>query len=375
VASTPDAGDEGGAQPGRPEPFTSFAETMAGAEATEPGAPKRWLAALLSFLLPGLGHFYSRRFVAGLLWFAAPLVLTVALAASSGAAGRAIGFGGMGLLWLSLLLAPRVAAPVEVLRRASRPIRAWDTQWLILAGVGMLAVGQGTRRWLVTRYVEAFRIPSAAMAPALLPGDHVFAEARTIERPVARGDIVVFDFPEDPAKAFVKRAVGVPGDRIEIRAGALWINGWQVPRCELGTVSAAAPSYLAGQRAALEYLGDAAYVVLGGTGFGDQGPFAVQPEELFVLGDNRDNSLDSRMWAAGRGAGVPFGNLRGRVLFFWWSQDPTAGPRWDRLGLPAAAVHLPRGLEGLAGALERCMAARPARTTPPEGLASGPHQK
>jgi signal peptidase I len=100
-----------------------------------------------------------------------------------------------------------------------------------------------------------------------------------------------------------------------------------------------------------------------------QGPYRVAPGEVWVLGDNRNNSSDSRAWYGGRGGGVPYANIKGRAMFVWMSFGPNGGVTWDRLfthvlGKP----RLPKGApDELVRAIDKCVAERPplAQTTPP----------
>ena len=121
----------------------------------------------------------------------------------------------------------------------------------------------------------------------------------------------------------------------------------------------------------VEFLDDEAYLTLydrASGGYGEyQGPFVVKPGEVYVMGDNRNNSHDSRMWFGGAGGGVPFANIRGRALFVWLSY---ADQHMDstRLGAPVMGrPRLPRAMVGLEPALTKCLRERPPidKTTPP----------
>jgi len=185
--------------------------------------------------------------------------------------------------------------------------------------------------------VEPFRIPSGSMMPTLLIGDFILVNkyeygirlpvlnTRVIEngRP-GRGDIIVFRYPEDPSVPFIKRVVGVPGDHVVYRDKTLYLNGQPVPQ----SASAAVP----GAGAALpmtEELGDRRHEIL--VDPYRQGPEAdtlVPPGHYFVLGDNRDNSRDSRYWGF-----VPDKNLIGRAFFIWMNLSfKNGGVKWKRIG-------------------------------------------
>jgi signal peptidase I len=250
--------------------------------------------------------------------------------------------------------------------------------------------------------IEAFKIPSGSMIPTLMIGDHIFvakyaygpllpmSDKRMYSRlPPARGDVMVFKFPENIDQDFIKRAVALPGDKLEALDGRLVINGWLAPHCHVG-------SFDAGQGASgelyLEYLGDRAYLTMFGNPPGTdaceadgdcgsgaacrggvcghlQGPYYVAENEVWVMGDNRGNSHDSRSWRNGLGAGVPFQNIKGRAMFVWlsWDEDGSLAP--DRLFVSVMGQpQLPAGASPtLVKALARCMEQRPsvAAATPP----------
>jgi len=238
--------------------------------------------------------------------------------------------------------------------------------------------------------VEAFKIPSGSMIPTLQVGDHIFvnkltygplvpwARTRLFPRlPPQRGDVIVFEFPENREQDFIKRTIAIPGDRLEVRDGHPYLNGWRVPTCPIGTYVYRESDTSIQRKAdlAIEYLEDKAYLTLYErtflTGTGElQGPYNVRPGEVWVLGDNRNNSHDSRGWFEGKGGGVPFANIKGRALFVWLSFDSTGKIAWERIlvnvmGKPKLP---PEQAAQLAAGVEKCYTQRPplAETTPPQ---------
>ncbi len=158
--------------------------------------------------------------------------------------------------------------------------------------------------------VQAFKIPSGSMEPTLLVGDHLlvnkfiyginlpFIERKfLVYKEPQRGDIVVFIFPKDKKKDFIKRVVGAPGDTVEIRRKKIYINGelWDDSH---GVYRDAEVTGLVPRD--------------------NFGPVVVPPEHVLVMGDNRDRSYDSRFWGF-----VPFNQIKGKALILYWS--------WDRL--------------------------------------------
>lgn len=184
-----------------------------------------------------------------------------------------------------------------------------------------------------TFVVQAFKIPSGSMETTLLVGDHIFVNkflygyhipytnGRVLEfsKP-KRGDIIVFVFPEDPKKDFIKRVIGVPGDTVEIREKQVILNG--MPLEEPYT------RYADGRKI---------------DGFvrtrDNMPPLTIPPGRYFVMGDNRDRSYDSRFWGF-----VDEDAILGKAMFIYFSIDWSLGihwyqvwrypelVRWDRIG-------------------------------------------
>jgi len=172
-----------------------------------------------------------------------------------------------------------------------------------------------------TFVVQAFKIPSESMKPTLLVGDRILVNkfiygiripligkrAFPLSAP-QRGDVIVFIFPQDRSKDFIKRVIGLPGDKVEIRGREIYINdhlivdpwGVYVPE---------------------DFIGSKNY-----------GPEMVPPHSLFVMGDNRNNSQDSRYWGF-----VPLDDVLGKAFIRYWSWDwqsfsLASKVRWGRIG-------------------------------------------
>ncbi len=169
---------------------------------------------------------------------------------------------------------------------------------------------------------EAFEIPSSSMETTLLPGDHVLVNKFVYgkhdgpwrrllpHRDLALEDVAVFRSPETPAIDLIKRVTGLPGDRVEVKDKALHRNGeavaepWAIHRDpRVYTRESGAPDAVRRRD--------------------DFGPFDVPRESFFAMGDNRDESQDSRAWGA-----VEQGLLRGRAVLVYWSYDTEAAPRF-----------------------------------------------
>jgi signal peptidase I len=173
-----------------------------------------------------------------------------------------------------------------------------------------------------TFIVQAFKIPSGSMIPTLAIGDHIlvnklsygvripFWEDYLLEFDTPdRGDVIVFIFPEDRSKDFIKRVVAVGGDSVEIRQKKVYINGKPV----------ADPH---------AYFKDGDFTGEIQPGQNNFGPRTVPTGHLFVMGDNRDSSHDSRFWGF-----VNNDDVRGKAFLIYWSWDGTdRWVRWERLG-------------------------------------------
>jgi signal peptidase I len=249
-----------------------------------------------------------------------------------------------------------------------------------------IGIAVGVALLLRAFVVEAFKIPSGSMLPTLQIQDHIFVNkfvygptlpfvnARVFENlPPRHGDVMVFANPQNPNEDFIKRVIALPGDTLEVDNGHPIINGWQVPRCLVGDYDFREGAEFSTKRGELyvEFLGEYSYLTLfeEDRREGPQGPYTAKAGEVWVLGDNRNNSSDSRAWFGGRGGGVPFANIRGRAMFVWLSFDPDGGFAFDRwltnvMGKP----RLPKGAAPeLFSGIEKCLAERPPveKTTPP----------
>jgi signal peptidase I len=190
---------------------------------------------------------------------------------------------------------------------------------------------------------EPFRIPSDSMMPTLLDGDFIFVNKFTygLRLPVLnteivalgepqRGDVVVFRLPADPATNYIKRLVGLPGDNIIVRDKRIYVNG-ELQSVELDGMSEPYGSTPAAQ-IGIERLGDTEHRTLYIPGRPSIDFNDVVPEgHFFFMGDNRDNSRDSRFPEVGF---VPAENVVGKAVRVWLNWDLPNAPLWERIGEP-----------------------------------------
>ena len=251
--------------------------------------------------------------------------------------------------------------PVEVaVTPAKKEEGWWETVKVIIEAL-LIA--------LVVRTVlfQPFNIPSGSLVPTLLVGDYLFVSkyaygyskhsfpfspdlfnGRLLGSPPKRGDVVVFKLPRDGQTDYIKRVIGLPGDKIQMKEGRLYINGEIVPRTPIAKAQTEDFYGREGEVPTYEETlpGGVKHTIIeiqGDTGFYDNtGVYEVPPNNYFMMGDNRDNSTDSRVAPDQGGVGyVPFENLVGRaeLIFFsvgkgepawaFWEWPWTV--RWDRM--------------------------------------------
>ena len=310
-----------------------------------------WARVLASFLLPGLGQALTGRRMRAIVWGIAGFVAVVAIAWS------------IWMLYLGIALRLAAAGDAYVCTRkpAASSILATVTS-SVLGGLGLVYFLVG---------FEAFRAPSTSMLPTIAQGDKLYVEVVSKHvRDVGRGEVIVFHQPCSPNRDYLKRVVAVAGDTIEVRCGVIYVNGKAVPAELVAAERTYHETDGRGERfprqvsVYRETLGDTTYEIYdetgrpnrhdqrddreyphdrarscrdaGDAGLGESEPNPAQPAlavvvtkqyaaacelrahvvvppgTLFVMGDNRDNSNDSRFWGV-----VPVDLVVGRVVGVW----------------------------------------------------------
>ncbi len=196
---------------------------------------------------------------------------------------------------------------------------------------------------------EPFRIPSDSMMPTLFDGDFIFVSKYSygLRLPVSntlliatgtpqRGDVIVFRLPPNPKINYIKRLIGLPGDRIRVdENNQLYVNGNLMPQ-ERGAIYSGPKQDLAnyaGAPTAIEQLGAKRHLIMFANGGVKTGEWVVPPKHYFFMGDNRNNSKDSRFQDDSDAPGfVPEQNLVGKAVRIWLNLDTRDGPLWRRVG-------------------------------------------
>ena len=280
-------------------------------------------AALLSLFLPGLGQVYARRVRAGALFAAASIVidgLFVALVQANGPATLTPAALAVFVTLAFATLALNVTAAVHAWRTVRRGRDPEYPGWRRSAwtwGAGLLAINlvfevlPGDFDW------NAFIVPSESMLPTLQIGDRfVTLDSEAARAALVPGNVIVFLLPRDGRTNYVKRLVATQGQTVEMRHGILWIDGRAVTHEDLG------PAGEGVRRWRLTLPNGRRYVVLktdAGGMLDDTPAVTLGPGQLFVMGDNLDNSLDSRVPAAV--GPVPRDLVVGRAAVIFWSRD------------------------------------------------------
>ncbi len=292
-------------------------------------------AAVLSVITPGLGQLYNgmpRRAMAFLIiaFLSIAVLNAIASSVSIWSSAAFIVGGILAILTICFYLFVIIDAYRGAVRVGQLELRRYN-RWYVYLLVIAIAGGLHTAIDFSPIDGHAYSIPSASMVPTLVPGDRIFVSTGAYRKgPPERGDVVVHVLGNPSRGTYVKRVVGLPGDRIQIRDGILRINDAPALREPLEDAPQPGSSQTRSREPGTQYVetitGGRQYRIIE---FGDTSrldntqEFLVPEGHYFAIGDNRDNSNDSRHPNVGF---IPRENLRGRVLYVYWADD------WSRIG-------------------------------------------
>jgi signal peptidase I len=258
------------------------------------------IAAVLSLVAPGLGQLYNGQILKGIIFFLAILLIPTILFLA-GLQSQFLGLAAILVFTFCLWLFVIVEAFFAAKRKKEVVLKGYNKWYLYLL---IILLVNGT--YFIPRdFTEDFasgvlgfrvyRIPAGSMEPTLLIGDYLITDSKYFKKnELQRRDLVIVQYPKEPSRDFIKRVIALEGEKIEIKNKQVYINDEVLPE-----------SYVVHN----DVNSDVAIR-------DNFGPEVVPPNHCFVLGDNRDNSMDSRFWGS-----IPLGNIKGKPLYIYWAKD------------------------------------------------------
>lgn len=324
---------------------------MTAADMAVPGpqaTPKPLLAMAGSLAMPGLGQVYLGDPVRGAMFLVA-VAFAVPFAARLGLAAPPRLLSMVTLLGVAAAVGIYLWSAVDAFRRAARAVvvaPSWRRPgvYLLYATMGYALVLSPSTTYVRDNLLETFVVPTGSMMPTIVPGDRILADKRVGRREgvkLWRGALAVFIYPNDRTSVFIKRVIGLPGDRIDIDGPRLRVNGKDAAS-EGGNVEMGTTTSPPGLRLAAERGDRGDYHVLWPTteaargehpgadrssGSAAPSSFVVPDGQVFVLGDNRAAALDSRRFGT-----VPLADIQAVARQVWFSSHRGEGVRWGRIG-------------------------------------------
>lgn len=253
------------------------------------------LASILNVLASPVGHVYVGRSLRGVVILSTALLVTL-LFGWAGAANALWSFYSFQFIYIAVYLIVIVDGGILAYRSGAYNLKRynrWYIYVLLILFVGLINSQVFSHRGKIVG-LDNHRILSVNMAPLLQTGDFIATDTRKnySENKPARGDVITFIYPKDPSVIYIKRVIALPGEKIFIKNGIVHINGEAIDEPYVSSASN------------IKYYSQ------------DMPEIKIPNDHLFVLGDNRDNSNDSRFWGM-----LPIDDVVGKSTLVWYSQD------------------------------------------------------
>jgi signal peptidase I len=256
------------------------------------------VAAILSSLAPGLGQFYNGQIIKGIIFLLSLMLLPIIMF-RIGLHHSFYGLAIILLIFMSYLLFIIGDAFFTARKKKEFVLKSYN-KWYIYLLLILLAnsIALVPTNFLMNKVLgfNTCKVPTGSMEPTLHVGDFLVADFKYFRKnELQRGDLVILQYPKDPEKIFIKRIIALEGEKIEIKSKQVYIN--DAPLSEGYKI----------------HLDNEFY-----PGRDNYGPAVVPSDHCFVLGDNRDKSMDSRHWDS-----LPLKNIKGKPLYIYWARDIT----------------------------------------------------
>jgi len=254
------------------------------------------VAAILSSLAPGLGQLYNGQIIKGIIFLLSLILLPIIMFRI----GLYYSYYGLIIILLILMffllfiIGEAFFTAIKNKEFIPKSYNKWYIYLLIILLINSIVLIP--TNFLTNKVLgfSAYKMPTGSMEPTLRIGDYLVADLKYFKKnKLQRGDLVILQSPEDPAKIFIKRIIALEGEKIEIKSKQVYINDVRLPE---------------GYKV---HLDNEVY-----PGRDNFGPVIVPSDYCFVLGDNRDKSMDSRHWDS-----LPIKNIKGKPLYIYWARD------------------------------------------------------
>jgi len=298
--------------------------------------PYPLVAVAASLVMPGLGQLYAGQPLRGLAClFTVALLPTWICQLALWSPGHALAWlVALGVLVCLVLYALAARQAFRLAKHAPAERAPWQRPWVyvLVVAVSYTFVLIPFTAHVREDLLETFVAPTASMLPTIMPGDRFLADKRVNRLggiALRRGDVALFVYPNNRTQVFVKRIIGLPGDTIELRGREVWVNGQSLSRGPVVDLGDPVRNRMLETHVAIAEQGDGhGYTVLWRKDVElPQSNFVVPSGQVFVLGDNRDASVDSRRFGT-----VPIADVKGTAKQIWFSFSASEGMRWRRIG-------------------------------------------